>query len=67
LRWTSRAFAPNDHLAIGAMRPLSELGRPVHEGVSVVGSDIPEAACVDRTMATMNRLEAAQAGHHKFG
>lgn len=37
-------FAANDEMALGAMRALSEAGRPVPESVSVVGFDDVEMA-----------------------
>ncbi|MFC0530292.1 LacI family DNA-binding transcriptional regulator [Phytohabitans kaempferiae] len=49
-------FCANDHMAIGVLRALTEMGRQVPEEVSVVGfDDIPEAAYTTPPLTTVGQ------------
>jgi DNA-binding LacI/PurR family transcriptional regulator len=49
-------FCANDDMAIGLMRALDEIGRPVPEAVSVVGfDDIPAAAYLKPPLTTVRQ------------
>jgi DNA-binding LacI/PurR family transcriptional regulator len=51
-------FCANDDMAIGLMRALDEVGRPVPEAVSVIGfDDIPAAAYLKPPLTTVRQVE----------
>lgn len=61
---STAVFCANDHMAIGVLRALAEMGRQVPEEVSVVGlDDIPEAAYTTPPLTTV-RLDFDALGQH---
>src|SRR5262245_37074662 len=59
-------FAANDHMALGLLRALSEVGRSVPGDVCIVGfDDVPEAAFFTPPLTTM-RQDFAEVGRRSF-
>ncbi|MBF9069026.1 LacI family DNA-binding transcriptional regulator [Streptacidiphilus sp. NEAU-YB345] len=60
-------FCANDHMALGVLRALHEIGRRVPEDVSVVGfDDIPEAAFLSPPLTTV-RQDFGELGRRGLG
>jgi DNA-binding LacI/PurR family transcriptional regulator len=56
-------FAANDHMALGIIRAMHELGRRMPEQLSIVGfDDVPEAAFFTPALTTV-RLDFTEIGH----
>lgn len=56
-------FAANDHMALGIIRAMHELGRRMPDDLSIVGfDDVPEAAFFTPALTTV-RLDFAEIGH----
>jgi DNA-binding LacI/PurR family transcriptional regulator len=57
-------FAANDHMALGIIRAMHEIGRRMPEELSIVGfDDVPEAAFFTPALTTV-RLDFAEIGRH---